>query len=208
MTARELCALAINWLKERYPDAIIVPELSVDDWGGAKLDLGAITGDRIVGVEIKGEGDSARRLPLQGAIYPRVATEMWLLPDQSLMSACLKARPPGWGVLRFDVETQTLSEVEVHSGSQRILNYLCPAALCGTLWREELIQIVKAEELEVKHLRVLDMTRAILENLPVTRIHARTIECLRGRKWRHGKTVHLPASVAPANSGAPHSSAG
>ena len=93
MRAPELRDLTIAWLRARHPEAIIVPELSVADWGGASIDVAAITPTHIVGVEIKAEGDSPSRLDLQGAVYPRVAREMWLLPDESIREKCFAKKP-------------------------------------------------------------------------------------------------------------------
>ena len=72
MKAPELLPLAVDWLAETYPGSIIVTELSVADWGGALVDVAAITETEIVGVEIKGDGDSPARLKLQGMAYGRV----------------------------------------------------------------------------------------------------------------------------------------
>ena len=54
MRANQLLKLAIAWLKESHPGSIIVTELSVADWGGARIDVAAITEEEVVGVEIKG----------------------------------------------------------------------------------------------------------------------------------------------------------
>ena len=110
MIAKDLLALAIDWLRDSYPGSVIVSELSVADWGGASVDVAAITETHIVGVEIKGDGDSPARLDRQGLAYGMVCQEMWLLPAPSLLERCRSRRPSGWGML------------EVWEGTVRPLN--------------------------------------------------------------------------------------
>lgn len=100
-TASELLDFAFTWLRQKHPEAVIVEEFSVGEWGKAIVDVAAILNDRIVGVEIKGAGDSATRLPLQGAMYSRVCREMFLLPTPELAASCVKKLPHGWNVLKI-----------------------------------------------------------------------------------------------------------
>lgn len=53
MKADDLKPLAAAWLRTRFPDAHIAYELSLAEYGGAQIDVGAICPDQIVGVEIK-----------------------------------------------------------------------------------------------------------------------------------------------------------
>src|ERR1700754_1542835 len=99
-TARDLCEQAIVWLRKEWPDAVIIPELSVANWGGARLDLAAVTQTELIGVEIKGDGDSTARLSLQGMLSSSVCSRMFLLPSGNLREKCLKAKPPGWLMAR------------------------------------------------------------------------------------------------------------
>tara|TARA_R110000751_G_scaffold307812_1_gene431881 strand:+ start:48039 stop:48725 length:687 start_codon:yes stop_codon:yes gene_type:complete len=222
MRAPELRDLTIAWLRARHPEAIIVPELSVADWGGASIDVAAITPTHIVGVEIKAEGDSPSRLDLQGAVYPRVAREMWLLPDESIREKCFAKKPSGWGrlevwdgavrpwnratkVARFEERERNgmrwkvgISERDhdrVDPDEAQRLNALCPASMCGTLWRDELAQIA----LRVGGLRLFGranvgpLTEAICAQLPAPVIHDLMIEQLRARAWGSKKVVQPPA---------------
>lgn len=174
MKAPELTALAIDWALGKYPGAHVVRELSVADWGGALLDVGIITDSEIIGVEVKGDGDSPARLPLQAVTYPRVCTRMWLLPAPGLMAKCREAKPNGWGLLelhagavrRANVARRRVPPPEgtpphVARYMKRVyehdpdryepareadrLRQLCPWSLCGTLWAEELRIICKEE---------------------------------------------------------------
>lgn len=211
MKAKQLLELAIDWLKAEYPGSVIVTELSVEDWGGARIDVAAITDEEIVGVEIKGEGDSPTRLDLQGLVYNRVARRMWLLctPDGTLAERCAKKKPTCWGTL------------EVHEGAVRPVNVAkklgpwedlgnghrskrqipdpdsykpdqaglnmrqCIWAMCGTLWRDELYEIARLNNVNVTgRARVGTLTDAICEQLPVPKMHDLMIGELRRRVWR------------------------
>lgn len=97
ISAGQLRDLASAWLEQRHPGAVIVTELSVSDWGGALVDIAAITETHIVGVEIKGAGDSPTRLDRQGLAYGMVIKEMWLLACPTLADKCRARRPAGWG---------------------------------------------------------------------------------------------------------------
>lgn len=207
MKADELTRLAIDWLCHSYPDAIIVRELSVADWGGASLDVGAITPNEIVGVEVKGEGDSPARLPLQGLAYGMVARKMWLLPDQSIYQKCRAKKPTGWGLLEIwdgkcrpmNTATKLGEKVKTKTGyhfpavrddtrympsEARALNGLCPAKLCGTLWRDELARISAKYALLCHKATVEPLRDAIISQLPVSVIHDEMIAALRARTWK------------------------
>ncbi|WP_282091327.1 hypothetical protein [Epibacterium ulvae] len=210
MRARELLELAINWLKLEYPTAIIVTEMSVDDWGGARIDVAAITDEEMIGVEIKGEGDSPMRLDLQGLVYGRVARKMWLLPtpDGTLAERCAKKKPNSWGTLEIHQGAvrpknvaRKLGEIEKTDYGTR-QGYVpdpdtykpdkamwsmrqCPWAMCGTLWRDELYEIARLHSVEVKGRALVGpLTDAICEQLPVPKLHDAMIDQLRRREWR------------------------
>lgn len=226
MKAADLCALAIQWMRATFANSIIVPELSVADWGGASIDLAAITPTHIVGVEIKGEGDSPSRLNLQGLAYGRVAREMWLLPDESIYGACMQRRPAGWGMLEV-----WQGQVRPHNRATKIANWqeredpttgirsrhaimdrddtrydpskaaelklLCPHSLCGTLWRDELYAI--ASDLGIKlssRANVHVLVDALVSALPAPTIHQYMIDHLRKRRWRNKYLIDTRSPTA------------
>ncbi len=181
MKADELTDLGIEWLLRRFPEATIVREMSVSDWGGALVDIAAITATEIVGIEIKGEGDSPARLPLQRAVYGRVVRRMWLLPDVSLKASCIKKAPKGWGLLEV-----CGGKISVHKTRiARTQKLLCPYSMCGTLWRDELYEVARLNNVTFKGRGyVRDITEAIVHQLPAPTIHDAMIRELRHRKWR------------------------
>jgi len=192
MKTHELTGLAEAWLIGAYPNSIIVRELSVARWGGAMIDIAAITEKEIVGVEVKGESDSARRLPLQGLAYGMVARKMWLLPDKKNSKQCRKAKPPGWGELciydgvckrriigRYKATGAPLMSV---AHDTRLLS---PYRLCGALWKSELVSLAGHFHLSLKNARkVRQITDLIIKHVPVIEIHDKTIALLRSRVWK------------------------
>lgn len=225
MKADKLKALASDWLAIAYPGSVIVDELSVADWGGASVDVAAITPSHIVGVEVKGEGDGPSRLEVQGVKYPLVCREMWLLVDESVRVRCLRMKPMGWGVLEvFDgsvrpenMATKPAPEpVRGRDGSRawpmirdesrylphsaRELYTQAPHALCGTLWGDELREIVRRRGLidgGLSRMTVPALTRAIVDLLPMPDIHDDMIRALRRRTWkrrvRDTRAIHAEA---------------
>lgn len=197
MNAVELTFLAEQWLCREFPDAIVVRELSLADWGSARVDVAAITADEIVGVEIKGDGDSPTRLPLQGALYGRVCRRMYLLASEGLSKRCEKKRPRGWGKLEvFEGSVREKSAWSV-SGSwvrpePHRLRQHGPWEMCGTLWHSELKSIY--DKLGLPRVRgrmtVPDLSEAIVSACPAPKLHDLMICELRNRQWsKHGKPV-------------------
>ena len=210
MKAPELLELATQWLSSAYPGSIIVPELSVADWGGARIDVGAITDNEIVGVEIKGDGDSPTRLDLQGLVYGKVARRMWLLPtpEGTLAERCAKKKPMGWGTLEVHGGEVRPKNVARKLGDVEITSYgtrqrwvpdqdtykpddagwsmrQCPWAMCGTLWRDELYEVARLNNVKTKGRALVSaLTDAICEQMPVPKLHDAMIDQLRRREWR------------------------
>ncbi len=208
MKAPDLLPLAVEWLALTYPGAIIVTELSVADWGGALVDVAAITETEIVGVEIKGDVDSPARLQLQGMAYGRVCRRMWLLPSPELQDRCHAQCPRGWGRLEiwegrvraFNRATRLGRRIPTRDGHRyeslrdesrydpcaaRESRLLCPHSMCGTLWRDDLREMARLCEVRgIGKANVEPLTRAICAQLPAPAIHAGMIDQLRRRQWR------------------------
>jgi hypothetical protein len=215
MKAADLLPLAIDWLAEQYPGAVIVPELSIGTWGGALLDVAAITPTEIIGVEIKGEGDSPARLPLQASLYSKAATRMLFLACPALEERCFKHLPDAWG--RLSVRDGRL-ECRVREGRKWYLenpdqarhmpaawagdpraDRLCtaPAQLLQCLWRDELDAIARLCGVMTGKVDVETLRWKISEVVPLERLRLETCDALRRRKWIN-KTVHRAPEKAKA----------
>ena len=209
MKAAALTRLAIDWLDRTFPDSVIVTELSVLDWGGASLDVAAVTPDRIVGVEVKGDGDSPSRLELQGLKYGLVAKEMWLLPAPSIQNKCFARRPDSWGRLElwdgavrpYNRARKAGDAVQDHRGTYyqsvrddsryvpdkpwRLSEVMSPGAMCQTLWRDELYAVARKHALtSLRGITVRPLTELIIKSLPEPIIHQEMVDALRRREWR------------------------
>lgn len=219
MKAQDLKMLAIEWMRNEYPGAVIVPEMSLADWGGASIDLAAITETEIIGVEIKGEGDSPSRLKLQGYAYGRVADRIWLLCCPSLAEKCWKQRPDGWGRLEvfegrvraYNCATRFAGKIKVPHGwrhtyeqdnsryepeQPRRQHWLSSAAICGTLWKDELLEVAKACGLPHPSTATVGvLTQALCESVPVTVLHSQMIIQLRKRVWRNKDVIDTRAGT-------------
>lgn len=192
MKAAALLELAIDWLAERYPDSLIVPELSIGSWGAALLDVAAITETEIIGIEIKGEGDSPARMPLQASLYSKAATRMFFLPCPALEERCFKHLPDAWGCL-----TIREGKIEQRLGAwrQRMVEYgdlsyrepkeLCvaPAQLLQCLWRAELDLIAMRCQVITGKADVEKLRWEIAEQVPLRRLKSEVCDALRHRKW-------------------------
>ena len=212
LSAIELRLLAQDWLAKRHPDATIVTELSVGNWGSASIDIAAITDSHIIGVEIKGEGDSPTRLDRQGLAYGMVAKEMWLLPSPCSSEKTFKHRPPCWGRLEvfddavrpFNRATKTDYDTKIptrHGGVRHpvmrddsrykpepgyIGGHLSPQKMLETLWKDELYNIARRQRIEgvTKRTAVHVISDLIEAELPAPMIHDEMITELRSREWK------------------------
>lgn len=208
MKAPDILPLAIDWLTVTYPGSVIVTEFSIADWGGARVDVAAITENEVIGVEIKGDGDSPARLELQGLAYGRVCRKMWLLPSNDLQDKCFAKRPPRWGRLElwegavraYNRATALGDRIQTKHGyryenlrdesrfdpcSPAEGRLLCPFSMCGTLWRDELYDIARLQKVKVIGKATVEpLTQAICAQLPAPAIHAAMIDQLRRREWR------------------------
>ena len=220
MKASDLKELTVDWMRAEFPGAVIVPELSVADWGSAMVDVAAITETEIVGVEIKGEGDSPSRLELQGLRYGQVCRRMWLLctPEGTLADRCNKRIPSGWGRLEIFESSVRPANTATKAGPPEKMatgtrypripdpdNYrpckawesrsLNPWAICGTLWRDELYDIAQEEEVIAqrtsRRANVQDLTYALVGQVPVLRLHEAMIRALRRRIWKESQRARV-----------------
>lgn len=203
MKAAELREKAKLWLRAKYPDALILHELSLAEYGGALVDVAAITPDRIVGVEIKGEGDGPTRLMRQGYLYSRICRSMFILCDQGVWSKCAKHVPDGWGVLELSPPEDKFNNYKICEASG-LATYkyrtpdetgygLASAALAAMPWTKEYRQfelLVKANLPETK----AKFIGAVAEKYPVRTIERAVCGVLRQRNWE-GKPVDRPASL-------------
>ena len=207
MKADELTVIGRKWLRARFPEADIVPEFSCAAYGGALIDLAAICEDQIVGLEIKGDGDSPSRLKLQGNMYGRVCRKIFLLPSESLLKRCQNHCPPEWDIVStIDTKTypqQTQCEVSGlwqpkkwrpdprdGMGLPRGQGFgLAPAALTELIWTKEYSRF--AHHLAQGELLSCPLPRKkaaclehVLQTFPLTVVEQAACKTLLERNWQ------------------------
>lgn len=177
--APELCAMASDWLARAYPGSLIVRELSVGDWGGAQLDIAAITETCIVGIEIKGDGDSLTRLRLQERLYSKAARHMYLLPTASLLLKIKKQNRGLWPILHI-VDGQVRKYTKYATPPLPVAPRQILQALCG----KELKEVCKRAGLYAKGFtKVRQWSDLIVDQLPLPLIEQHVCTMLRERNW-------------------------
>ncbi len=198
--AAKLKDMALHWLRGRYPDALLIPELCVAKYGDAMIDVGCITPTELIGIEIKGDGDSMSRLERQGWVYSRTASKMYLLPAPSLRAIATKHRPRGWGLIH--VEGDTL-DCKFHV-REPLPN--APAALLDILWKDELLKAGNRVRVSCHHRDTVGhIAGMIAEKAPLAEIRSAVMAELLDRHWASmppdGKTVYRPGDALPAIDG-------
>jgi len=205
-TASTLRAEAIEWLRREWPAAVIIPELSVGSWGSARLDIAAVLPDELIGVEIKGDGDSIARLSLQGMIYSAVCSRMFLYTSTKLRPACVKALPPGWCMARntdglwWEVAKEEGSFNYGHHCDRRPLP-TSPIRLVDTLWASELKMLIDIHGVFIPQKKGREArVKAVADEVPLKLLRPTVYWLLHRRQWedaRFGaKLIYRPADAA------------
>lgn len=195
--ASDLLPLAVDWLRKQYPSAVIVPELSIGAWGAALIDVAAICEDQIVGIEIKGDGDSPTRIKLQAAVYSKAADRMFLLPSPGIQARCFKASPRAWGQLALvNGEIQRAEPHQWSRSNEPERLHISAGQILQSLWRDELDLIARTREVMIGRRLCKEGVRDHLaEHLPLSVIRTEVCAALRRRNWAlHGKRVFQPTS--------------
>jgi hypothetical protein len=175
--------------------------LSIGSWGKALLDVAAITDSEIIGIEIKGKGDSPARLPLQAALYSKAATRMFMLPCPQLEQRCFKHIPDAWGRLVVrdgKVQCEVLKSRQWYVdnpayarhmpaawGGDPRAELLCtaPAQLLQCLWRDELDTIARLEAVITGKVDVDTLRWQIAERVPLEKLRKHVCYALTHRRW-------------------------
>lgn len=202
--ARTLRNHAVAWLRDQWPEAVIIPELSVASWGGARLDVAAVTPTELIGVEIKGEGDSTARLALQGMQYGAVCTRLFLLPCDSLRDKCVNAKPPGWLMARNKSGDWWINKGDDDPWGNRGHGYdgktlpTSPARLVEMLWAPEVKMLGDIHRIHVpggQKMGYEGRAAHIAREVPLTQLQPAVYWLIHRRKWesaRMPKTVWRP----------------
>jgi hypothetical protein len=185
-TALELRDLGINWLLQQYPDAHVVREFSLAQWGGALIDLAAITPTEIIGIEIKGKGDSPARLKLQGAMYSQVCTRIYLLATPEIQGVIDRNghRPTGWDMLTMSGGEITNPRARYRDQQPQHWPMNCAGRMLEVLWKNELMRTAKILRVDaVQKDGKASIIRRVADLVPLGKIRPAVIKQLRSRDW-------------------------
>lgn len=178
---------AIEWLKNKYPNSVITTELAISSYGKTSVDVAAIVNDEIIGIEIKGDGDSPSRLELQGPAYSLTLQKIYLLPSVSLKEKCLKKCPFNWGWGFLDIDDKGVIKIK---SKAHYINCNSPEMLLSILWTNELkelakklnIKITREDGKKIKPRRD-DYISCLVDNLTLPSIRKETCNSLFNRNW-------------------------
>ena len=177
---------AIEWLKYYYPSSNITTELSISSYGKTSIDVASINEDKIIGIEIKGDGDNTSRLELQGPAYSLSLQKIFLLCSPSLEEKCFKKYPDkwGWGFLRIEN-----NKIKTKSNA---IDIICnsPEMLSSMLWTYELKELCDSLNISVKRKdnkkykpRREDYIYKLVEDFPLPKLRKEICKKLYNRKW-------------------------
>ena len=204
MKAEQLTILALHWLRSQHHDAPLLCEMGLGGYSaGGRLDVAAITEHGIIAIEIKGDGDSPARLPLQAERYAAVCSGVWLLPSPSLMKGCERHRPLGWGMLEVIDGAVRQADRRCRPSSMQHRN--AAGVLWEMLWADERRVAWKRLCVEYAGKLAISMShcREGAELLPLRVVRQTVIDTLRARDWRNGGTyakrsIWMPRDELPA----------
>lgn len=186
-STKKLTRLGLEWLRQKYPEAVIVPEFTAAAYGERKIDLVAVTAlNGLVGIEIKGEKDSLKRMEIQGPAYSKVCTQMYLLPAPKFHDKANRLiwSHPGWGLLKI-IDVAFVDEIIMHHHPSNPQN--CPYRLCEILWKTEVVKLARLLDLPPKKAPSTcskhELVNIIVESISLGNIRAAVNKIMRERDW-------------------------
>lgn len=170
------------------PSALIVDEMALFG-GNNRIDLAVIT-DRLVGYEIKSEGDTTRRLKVQAQAYSEVFDEVTLVGAYKHVKHAEGSVPTWWGLI---VASGAAGEVIFETIREPRPN---PAvrfeSLAHILWRDEIMATLEERE-RAKGVRGKSRAKIIArlaEVLTLEELRQLVCRCLRVRKLGRWKKLN------------------
>lgn len=190
-------------LRREWPDARIVHEF---DLGGVRLDLAAITPERLIMAEIKSENDTLSRLDRQMKVALRIGGPVIVCHAARWRDAVHKAvtNENRWRIEWIEEGDGDLSlpyPMRLAPGHDRY----CNRSLMWLLLKPELFALAKPFGAKSKH-TVADLQHIVHENLSGRDIRTGAMAALRERHF--GWTCDAPISALSGGSDAKAGGAG
>lgn len=183
----QICPLLHSWIESYYEiggDDLIINELgfynkdensSVDHAFRADVVLAS---NRLIGFEIKSEKDSLKRWHAQMIAYPNVFDETWLCVHAKHLDAAIKITANHIGILLLS-ESDCLSVVR--AASKDVSNNIYD--LSGLLWKDELIDLAKLNDIPVKSsMRKREIKSLLVDYLSLRQVGDFVLHRLKVRK--------------------------
>lgn len=148
MSARQLLLQASKNLIEVYGSKIILAnEIGLSN-GACIMDLVGILDDYIIGVEIKGPGDTLNRVIRQMRYYQGVCREVNVVLDKKHQQKAYKE------LLTFGGGVRIIDHTYMEYGNKfdKPLNFnecniwQCPSLIASCLWKNELVRVLRESE--------------------------------------------------------------
>jgi hypothetical protein len=166
MNDYEIREVLCNYIDSQNNKVRIIDELVI---GNARADIVTVT-DHLTGYEIKGDGDSYIRLPLQIKEYDKHFNENYLVVGASHRKSAESHVPAHWGIICvFYEEEKAQISVLREPGSNPKFKIKAQLKL---LWRRELANILKINQMP----KYAGKSRAFINSKILERISLETIE--------------------------------
>lgn len=151
LTATEIRDAVLPLLRDHYElpyETMLIYEMVTGDWSRVKTgraDVALILDDRSIGIELKAETDTLKRLDTQIADYESAFDECWLVSHERLFHKAVEAMPEHWGlVMAWRVNGETRLRVGRQAGMNP--NATAEAAL-HRIWAKDVRALAKRKEL-------------------------------------------------------------
>ncbi|QQR47721.1 sce7726 family protein [Myxococcus xanthus] len=167
-----------------YPDAQVLHEVGLE-YGLVRVDVAAISSERLHAWEVKSDSDSLRRLPAQAVSYSVVFDRCTLVAGERHLERGQALVPPWWGVVlaRADGGGVVLEEVRPALDNPSP----SPGATVQLLWRPEMLALLE-EAGSARGVRSASKGRLLarlIEVLPPAELRARVRQVVSARgDWR------------------------
>lgn len=178
-----------------YPGAQVLHEVGLE-YGLVRVDVAAISPERLHAWEVKADADTLRRLPVQEMAYSAVFDRCTLVAGERHLVRGQALVPPWWGVVLARAEGGGVVLEEVRPAQDNPSP--SPGATLRLLWRPEMLALLE-EVGAARGIRSASKARflaRLVETLPgeVLRARVRLVVCARG-DWR--KKANAPGGCLP-----------
>lgn len=122
----------------------------IDELGLTRIvaDVAVLNENMFAGYEIKSDGDTLARLPLQATMYSKVFSHSYLVATSKHVDKALELIPDHWGVIQatYDQDSQKVLFTTVRESSAS--TEVSKAFIARLLWKEELLHALESLKID------------------------------------------------------------